>query len=99
MSATTPLTRREGFIVYSVLIILTLFEVGIVMAGIPKAAGALLMLGTTAGKVMLIVLYFMHMKSDKPLAWLLPAIPVALAVFFVIMLFPDLVYHLPLRFH
>lgn len=98
MSA-APLTRGQGWTVYTILVVLTLLEVAIVMAGIPKAAGVVLMLGTTAGKVLLIVLYFMHMKGDKPLAWLLPIVPVALAVFFVLMLFPDLVYHLPLRFH
>jgi caa(3)-type oxidase subunit IV len=93
------LTKKQGWTVYVVLIALTLLEVAIVTMGLPKAAGALLMLGTTFGKVTLIVLYFMHMKSDRPLAWLLPAIPVALAIFFVLMLFPDLVYHLPLSFH
>ncbi len=98
MSEST-LTRREGWTVYTILVVLTLLEVGFVALGLPKMAGVVLMLGTTAGKVLLIVLYFMHMKSDTRLAWLLPVIPVALAVFFVLMLFPDLVYHLPLQFH
>jgi hypothetical protein len=40
----------------------------------------------------------MHLKYDRRVAWLLPAIPVILAVIFVAALFPDLVYHLPLRF-
>lgn len=97
--STSSLSRKESWIVYIALVVLTLLEIGIVMAGVSKTVGVVLMLGTTASKVMLIVLYFMHMKSDKPLAWLLPAIPVALAIFFVLMMFPDLVYHLPLSFH
>ena len=92
------MTKRHAVIIYSWLVLLTLIEVGVVWAGLSKTAGAILMGGTTLGKVLMIGLYFMHLKDDQPIAWLLPVIPVALAVFFVIALFPDLVFHLPLRF-
>lgn len=90
--------KRTLIFIYAWLVGLTLAEVGIVVVGIPKTAGALLMGGTTLAKVLMIALHFMHMKHDRPLIWLLPAIPVVLALFFVTMLFPDLVWHLPLMF-
>ncbi len=84
--------------VYIWLLALTLIEIGIVMLGIPKAAGVILMAGTTFGKSLMIMLHFMHMKYDRRIVWLLPGIPVLLAIFFIAVLFPDLVWHLPLVF-
>lgn len=92
------LTKKSAIFIYIWLVALTLIEVWIVAVGIPKNIGLLLMLGTTLGKVLMIVLYFMHMKHDRLLIWLLPGIPVLLALFFILMIFPDMVYHLPLRF-
>ena len=93
-----PLTKRRAIVIYGWLVILTLIEVAIVVVGVPKHAGAILMGGTTVAKVSMIGLYFMHIKNDRPVAWFLPAIPLVLAVLFVLALFPDLVYHLPLHF-
>ena len=97
-SAHFPMSTRSMVVVYVWLVVLTLAEVGIVMAGIPRTAGVILMAGTTLAKTLFITLYFMHMKEDRPLVWLLPGIPVALAVLFVLALFPDIVYHLTLLF-
>jgi caa(3)-type oxidase subunit IV len=91
--------KRTAFLVYAWLVGLTLLEVGMVLLKLPKYAGVILMAGTTVGKMLMIALHFMHMKNDRAVAWLLPGIPVVLAVFFIGMLFPDLVYHLPLMFH
>lgn len=99
MSAATPImTKRNAIIIYGWLVVLTLVEVAIGWAGVPKHIGAILMAGTTLGKTLMIGLFFMHIKHDRPIAWLLPGIPLVLAVGFVLALFPDLVYHLPLRF-
>ena len=94
----TPMTKKFGITLYIWLVGLTLAEVAIVAAGLSKAVGAILMAGTTVAKVLMIALHFMHLKQDRPIAWLLPIIPVVLAIFFVIVLFPDLVFHLPLTF-
>ncbi len=98
MSAANMLSKKSSLVIYAWLIVLTLAEVAIVALGIPKSAGAILMVGTTLAKVLMIGVYFMHLKYDRATAWLLPIIPVLLALFFVVALFPDLVYHLPLRF-
>jgi caa(3)-type oxidase subunit IV len=95
---TNILTKRSAIFIYVWLIALTLIEIALVRSGMPKAVGALLMAGTTIAKVLMIGLYFMHVKYERRMAWLLPAIPVVLAVLFVLALFPDIVYHLPLRF-
>lgn len=92
------LTKRGAIVVYAWLIALTAIEVGILFVGIAQVPGTILLAGTTAAKLLLIGLFFMHVKYDSRLAWLLPAVPVLLAIFFLAMLFPDLVFHLPLAF-
>lgn len=92
------LTAKTYFGIYGWLLGLTVLEVSVVMLGFPKAAIVIFLIATALAKALLIALYFMHLKFDRPLVWLLPAVPLALAVFFVGMLFPDLVYHLVQRF-
>ena len=94
----SQLQSKTYLVIYSWLMGLTALEVALAMMGIPKTALAILLVSTALAKALLIVLYFMHMKFDKPLVWLLPGIPVALALFFVGMLFPDMVYHAVQRF-
>ena len=93
------MSKRTAVIIYGWLVVLTLVEVLIVWGGVPKNSGVILMAGTTIGKTLMIGLFFMHIKHDRPIAWLLPGIPILLALAFVAALFPDLVYHLPLRYH
>lgn len=91
-------TKRSLAYNYIWLVVLTLLEVVVVRMDPPKLMAAILMGATTFTKTMIIGLDFMHIKYDRPIAWLLPLIPIFLAIIFVIALFPDLVYHLPLRF-
>lgn len=92
------LRSKTYLIIYGWLMGLTAIEVAVAMMGLPKMALAIFLIATALAKAMLIVLYFMHMKFDKPLVWLLPGVPVALAVIFVGMLFPDMVYHAVQKF-
>ena len=89
---------RTYLVIYGWLIAMTVGEVGMVLLGWPKTALVVMLVGTALAKAALIALYFMHLKFDHQAVWLLPGIPIALAIFFVGMLFPDLVLHLPLRF-
>lgn len=98
MSASVLLNKRSALIVYGWLVVLTVLEVVVIWSGMPKQAGLIVMGLTTLSKVMMIGLYFMHVMHDRPIAWLLPAVPVVLGIIFVVALFPDLVYHLPLIF-
>ena len=87
-------TARRYLGVYGWLLGLTTLEVAVVMAGWPQVAIVTLLVSTALAKALLIALYFMHLKFDRPVVWLLPGIPVLLGVFFIAMLFPDLVFHL-----
>ena len=98
MAAHTPPGTKIYLTIYGWLVALTVLEVRVVLMGWPKAAVVTMLIATALAKAMLIALYFMHLKFDRPAVWFLPAVPVALATFFVGMLFPDLVFHLPLRF-
>jgi len=83
--------------IYGWLIGLTVLEVGIVLAGWPRGAVVSMLIATAIAKAMLIALYFMHLKFDRRVIWLLPGIPVAMGFVFVLALFPDIVFHLTLR--
>lgn len=93
MNATTheTLSQRSIYVIYGWLLALTVLEIVLVGFHFPPALAALLLGATTISKCMLILVYFMHLKFDGWLTWLLPIIPVALALFFTGMLFPDLV--------
>ncbi|MCG3205548.1 MAG: hypothetical protein KCHDKBKB_02270 [Elusimicrobia bacterium] len=92
------LPKKTATLIYIWLVGLTLAEVAIAFVNMPKLAGTILLGGTTLAKTLMIGLYFMHLKHDRPVAWLLPVVPVLLAILFTAVLFPDMVYHLPLSF-
>lgn len=93
---TNPSSKTYGWI-YLWLMVLTVLEVGIVWIDWPKTAGMILLVGSALSKAALIALYFMHLKFDRPAVWLLPGIPMILALLFVAALFPDIVFHLTLQ--
>ena len=94
---TTHPTARTYLAIYGWLIGLTILEVGVVLAGWPQGAIVTLLVATALAKALLIALYFMHLKFDRPIVWLLPGIPVVLGIVFVLALFPDVVFHLVQR--
>jgi caa(3)-type oxidase subunit IV len=97
MKPATPPTASTYLIIYGWLLGLTILEVGIVLAGWPQGAIVTVLVAAALAKALLIALYFMHLKFDRPVVWLLPGIPVALGISFVLALFPDLVFHLVQR--
>ena len=90
-------TARTYVVIYGWLIGLTALEVGVVLAGWPQGAIVTLLVATALAKALLIALYFMHLKFDRPVVWLLPGIPVVLGIVFVLALFPDVVFHMVQR--
>lgn len=97
MTAPTHPPARTYLAIYGWLLGLTVLEVGIVLAGWPAGAIVTLLIATALAKALLIALYFMHLKLDRPVVWLLPGIPVVLGLAFILALFPDLVFHLVQR--
>ncbi|PIQ85055.1 MAG: oxidase [Candidatus Omnitrophica bacterium CG11_big_fil_rev_8_21_14_0_20_45_26] len=87
-------TQKQYLIIFGWLGVLTLLEIGAVMFKLPHTALVIFILGTAASKAILIALYFMHLKFESRLTWLLPGIPVVLGLIFIFALFPDMVYQL-----
>ena len=90
-------TAGTYLVIYGWLIGLTVVEVGVVLAGWPQGAIVTLLISTALAKALLIALYFMHLKFDRPVVWLLPGIPVVIGIAFILALFPDVVFHLVQR--
>lgn len=88
---------KSYLFIFAWLGVITLLEMGAVALGMPRNALVVFILGTAAAKALLIALFFMHLKSENRWIWFIPGVPVALALFFILMLFPDMVYHLTLR--
>lgn len=80
--------------VFGWLIVFTVLELYAAQAGFERPLMITLLLATAVGKAMLIALYFMHLKSEGILVWLLPLIPLFFAVFLVCGLFPDIAWKL-----
>ncbi len=97
MKASTHPTAFTYVAIYGWLIGLTLLEIGVVLAGWPQGAIVTILIATALAKALLIALYFMHLKFDRRWVWLLPGVPVAMGIVFVLALFPDIVFHLVLR--
>ena len=97
MSVAKPPTALTYLAIYGWLIGLTALEVGVVLAGWPQGAIVTLLVATALAKALLIALYFMHLKFDRPVVWLLPGIPVVIGIAFILALFPDVVFHLVQR--
>jgi caa(3)-type oxidase subunit IV len=89
---TSP-TAGTYLAIYGWLLGLTMLEIGVVLAGWPRGAIAIFLGSAALAKALLIALYFMHLKFDRRLIWLLPGIPVAMGLVFVLALFPDIVFH------
>lgn len=85
---------RSYWLAFAWLAILTVIEIGAVSIGFERRALVILIVGTALSKALLIALFFMHLKSENKIVWLLPGIPTLFAVIFVWALFPDMVYHL-----
>lgn len=91
--------QKTYTIVFFWLVVLTLMELGVAAAPFSRELMVTLLLATAAGKAFLIALYFMHLKSENPLVWLLPGIPLFFAAYLLAGLLPDIAWHLTGNFH
>ena len=92
------ISYKTYFITWVWLLVLTAVALGLGYAPINESLKALLLVCTTLAKILVIAAIFMHLRFDRWTVWLLPGLTLALAAFFVLMLFPDLVWHQALRF-
>ena len=98
MTTKNQITSKTYIVVFAWLGLLTLIEIGAALLQIPRHALVILIVSTALGKALLIALYFMHLKFENRFTWLLPGVPVILAILFIAMLFPDMVFHLTMMY-
>lgn len=97
MNTQTSPTAKTYLTIFGWLAFLTLLEIGAASLGLPRAPLALFLVATAIAKATLIALYFMHLRFEHRFVWLLPCIPVLIALVFILALFPDIVFHLTHR--
>ncbi|MCL5998639.1 MAG: cytochrome C oxidase subunit IV family protein [Chloroflexi bacterium] len=74
-------------LVYAILAIATVFEVGITLfAGIPRTVAVPLLLSLSFVKASLVALYYMHLRYEKVIYGLVFVAPAAFAIFLITIL-------------
>ncbi len=91
-------TVKTYIIVFVWLVIFTAIELFSAGAGLSRHALVAIILATAVGKAILIALFFMHLKFENRLVWLLPGIPLFFIAAFVFGLCPDIGWHLTSNF-
>jgi cytochrome c oxidase subunit 4 len=89
MASTTHL-HPNYMRIFWILFALTIVEVAIAYAGLPKTLLVSLLVILAVWKAALVALHFMHLKFErKTLAWIALS-PFVLCVFLILMLLPDI---------
>ena len=76
--------------IFYYLAILTAVELGVIFLPIPKIVIAALLCVFAVWKAALVAMYFMHLKYEGKLIYLIFLVPLALCVILVVALMPDL---------
>jgi caa(3)-type oxidase subunit IV len=69
---------------------LTIAEVAVAYAPVPKLTMIILLVGMAFTKAALVALYFMHLKFERSTLTLIALTPLILCVFLSLMLLPDI---------
>ncbi len=79
--------------VWLALLILTLVELGVAKAPMPKAAMVFLLCVLALAKAALVAMYFMHLKFERYALMLIVVTPLLLSAILYIGLVPDAITH------
>ena len=89
----TPHHPVNYLAIFITLVVLTVVTVGVAFLGIKQEwQKVLLALAIASVKASFVVLYFMHLKFEGKLIYLVLAVPVFLCIVLVIALIPDIVH-------
>ncbi len=77
-------TEPRYFLIWFVLLVLTLAEVGYAFLDLPKTLLATGLVIMAAWKALLVAMYYMHLRYEPRRLWLLAASPLPLAVLLVL---------------
>lgn len=85
-----PTTIKGYLLVFFWLCVFTLIEVALSYVDMSRSLLAILLVGTSLIKAMLVATFFMHLKFEGKLIYFLVLFPSAIAVMFLLFLFPDI---------
>ena len=88
--ATTTHTHPNYMGIFSVLLVLTVVEVGLTFLGLPKMLLASLLVILAVWKAALVAMYFMHLKFEPKTLAMIAIVPFVLCLFMILMLLPDI---------
>jgi cytochrome c oxidase subunit 4 len=81
--------RKQYWVIFGLLAVLTALEVGIVKTQVPKAPMVVALIGLAVTKAALVGLYFMHLKWEtKPLK-LMVVLPMSAPAIYAMVLMAD----------
>ncbi len=76
--------KQPYMLIFVVLVVLTVVEVGVVMVGLPRTITVWSLIILAIWKALLVALYFMHLKSERTRLIVLAAVPFPLALILVL---------------
>ena len=79
--------------IFWALTVLTVLEIGVVYLPITKLVVGFLLVALAVTKAVLVALYFMHLKFERPTLGIIALTPMIICVFLIFMLLPDLTAH------
>ncbi|MGQ0563404.1 MAG: cytochrome C oxidase subunit IV family protein [Gemmatimonadota bacterium] len=78
------------YLIWVVLFVLTLAEVGVAfVSSIPRQVLILLLLAMAVWKALLVAMYYMHLKFEPRKLWVMAAAPLPLAVILVVIVLAE----------
>ena len=95
-SAPTPHHHVPYYLVFGALVVLTIITVAVAFVDIKsEIAKVLLALAIASVKASAVAFFFMHLKFEGKLIYLILIVPLLLCVLLVVALIPDIVYGAP----
>ncbi|HKY06980.1 MAG TPA: cytochrome C oxidase subunit IV family protein [Candidatus Binatia bacterium] len=91
MATTTHVHAHPNYMrIFWILLVLTIVEIAVAYAGLPKLLLASLLIVLAVWKAALVALHFMHLKLEKKTLTWIALSPFILCVFLILMLMPDI---------
>jgi caa(3)-type oxidase subunit IV len=81
--------RKEYWTIFVVLFVLTILEVGVVYAGVPRTPLFLALSGLAIVKASCVGLFFMHLKYETKILRRTVAIPMSIPAFYALILIAE----------
>ena len=95
-SAATPHHHVPYYLVFGALVVLTIITVAVAFVDIKsEIAKVLLALAIASVKASAVAYFFMHLKFEGKLIYLILIVPLLLCILLVVALIPDIVYGAP----